>query len=546
MVSSMHRPLPNEETRRRSRRRRGGAWLCATAFALAAGLPLAALATEDAPAPPLALDAAPAAAPAPGLAALEARSRKTRDELDAIAAEITLGQKTVDELNTEIVALAADREKIRAAMIEAASAQKRAAGEVAAIESRIATLGVQEEGLRASLRERRGLLAEVLGALERMGREPPPALLVRPEDALGSVRSAILLGSVVPGIRSETEALARDLEKLALVRGAIVAEKSAYASQMRLQKEEEARLAALFAEKEALEATSRDRREAAQQRTEELAGQATDLEGLIASLETELDAARAAEAASRLEEEARRVAQAEAAAQAQAQAEAAERLRLAEAGEARRESVEAQRRSNGAATPAAEPPQDVAALVPPAAAVVEPAAPPPAPTYDIASLRRDIPHLEPAAAFSTLKARLTKPVAGRQIVAFGDKDDIGQAASGASFATRAGDVVTAPADGTVLYSGPFRSYGQVLILNAGDGYHVVLAGMSRIDAGVGQFVLAGEPVAAMGDRRLASVSGSDFDATEPTLYVEFRKDGKPIDPSPWWTVESSGRTRNDS
>jgi len=45
----------------------------------------------------------------------------------------------------------------------------------------------------------------------------------------------------------------------------------------------------------------------------------------------------------------------------------------------------------------------------------------------------------------------------------------------------------------VVYSGPFRSYGQLLIINAGDGYHVLLAGMERIDVQLGQFVLAGEP-----------------------------------------------------
>ena len=78
---------------------------------------------------------------------------------------------------------------------------------------------------------------------------------------------------------------------------------------------------------------------------------------------------------------------------------------------------------------------------------------------------------------------------------------------GLSLATRPGASVLAPADGWVVYAGPFRSYGQVLILNAGDGYHIVLAGMERIDAALGQFVLGGEPVAVMGETRLASIGG---------------------------------------
>jgi len=109
-------------------------------------------------------------------------------------------------------------------------------------------------------------------------------------------------------------------------------------------------------------------------------------------------------------------------------------------------------------------------------------------------------------------------------------------------ATQSGAIVTAPADGNVLYAGPFRSYGQLLILNAGDGYHVVLAGMSRISVASGQSVLAGEPVGAMGEARVASTSASKNVNATPELYVEFRKDGKPVDPTPWWADRFSGRT----
>jgi septal ring factor EnvC (AmiA/AmiB activator) len=112
--------------------------------------------------------------------------------------------------------------------------------------------------------------------------------------------------------------------------------------------------------------------------------------------------------------------------------------------------------------------------------------------------------------------------------------------------TQSGAIVTTPADGIVLYAGPFRSYGQLLILDAGDGYHVVLAGMDRISVSLGQSVLAGEPVGLMGEARLASTVAFGGENTGPELYVEFRKDGKPIDPSPWWMERISGRTGNDS
>jgi septal ring factor EnvC (AmiA/AmiB activator) len=77
-----------------------------------------------------------------------------------------------------------------------------------------------------------------------------------------------------------------------------------------------------------------------------------------------------------------------------------------------------------------------------------------------------------------------------------------------------------------------------LIINAGDGYHVLLAGMERLDVQLGQFVLAGEPVAAMASQRLASVGAMDIGAVQPVLYIEFRKDGASIDPAPWWAASN--------
>ncbi len=57
--------------------------------------------------------------------------------------------------------------------------------------------------------------------------------------------------------------------------------------------------------------------------------------------------------------------------------------------------------------------------------------------------------------------------------------------------------VTSPCDGWIVYAGEFRSYGQLLIMNAGGGYHVLMAGLSQIDVQPGQFVLASEPVGTM-------------------------------------------------
>ena len=165
---------------------------------------------------------------------------------------------------------------------------------------------------------------------------------------------------------------------------------------------------------------------------------------------------------------------------------------------------------------------------------------------DLAALN-DPGRLAPAIAFASARGRLPNPVNGVRIKDFGVPDSLGGTEKGISIATGATAQVTAPCDSWVVYAGPFRNYGQVLILNAGGGYHVVLAGMDRISVNVGQFVLTGEPVAVMGGG--APGNGPQAVATQassperPVLYVEFRKDGTPIDPSPWWAASKGEKVR---
>jgi septal ring factor EnvC (AmiA/AmiB activator) len=143
--------------------------------------------------------------------------------------------------------------------------------------------------------------------------------------------------------------------------------------------------------------------------------------------------------------------------------------------------------------------------------------------------------LKPAMPFEAAKGTLRLPAQGRRVTRFGDADASGGTVKGISLQTRPEARITAPADGWVVYAGEFRSYGQLLIINAGGGYHVLLAGMSGIDVSLGQFVLAGEPIAVMGN---SAIPGQGHDSVRPVLYIEFRKDGRPIDPDPWWAEAS--------
>jgi septal ring factor EnvC (AmiA/AmiB activator) len=155
---------------------------------------------------------------------------------------------------------------------------------------------------------------------------------------------------------------------------------------------------------------------------------------------------------------------------------------------------------------------------------------------------QDPARLSPAIAFAAAKGLLPLPVNGTKIRIYGGPDGNGGQEKGISLATRPGAQVTTPCDGWVVYAGPFRSYGQLLILNAGGGYHVLIAGMDRISVNIGQFVLTGEPVATMGSQsQVASILAAP--SSQPVLYIEFRKDGAPIDPGPWWAAKKGEKVR---
>jgi septal ring factor EnvC (AmiA/AmiB activator) len=82
-----------------------------------------------------------------------------------------------------------------------------------------------------------------------------------------------------------------------------------------------------------------------------------------------------------------------------------------------------------------------------------------------------------------------------------------------------------------------------LIINAGDGYYLLLAGMDQISVETGQFVLAGEPVGQMGETFSLAAALGVVEGGGPALYVELRKDGGSIDPRPWWAKSQTERVR---
>jgi len=156
---------------------------------------------------------------------------------------------------------------------------------------------------------------------------------------------------------------------------------------------------------------------------------------------------------------------------------------------------------------------------------------------------RDPARLAPKVPFAEARGLLPRPASGEQVRDFGAPDGYGGTTRGVSFTTRPKALVTSPADGWVAFAGPFRSFGRLLIVNVGGGYYLLLAGMDHINVEVGQFVLAGEPVATMGESSSVSPAVGAIESNGPVLYVEFRKDGGSIDPGPWWAKSQSEKVR---
>jgi murein hydrolase activator len=448
----------------------------ALAFALPLGANPVALAQTPPPKAPVQAPGAPGPVPylapqpsPPGSPPTDADALKQRDqELGAARVRERESAETQAKLKHEIEALGDDRRALNQQLIDTAARVRDIEASIEGTEGRLKPLDEQEHLFQKSLDERRSVIVEILAALQRVGHQPPPALMVRPEDALQAVRMSIMLGAVLPEMRAQADALAGDLADLLRVRKDIVGEREHLARDLAQLGRDQLRMNMLIEERQSKQSNAEQALDGERQRATDLARQVDGLKDLIGKLEANLDSAnRIAHLAARTTEEPR----------------------------------------------------------------PDPIAP------------SDPGRLAPAVAFAATRGRLPLPVNGVRIREFGTADSYGGTQKGVSIATRISAQITAPCDGWVVYAGPFRSYGQLLILNAGGGYHVLLAGMERISVDLGQFVLTGEPVAVMGGGSQVSAAGAAAKPKQPVLYVEFRKDGTPIDPGPWWATNEGEKVR---
>ncbi|HEX7968217.1 MAG TPA: peptidoglycan DD-metalloendopeptidase family protein [Stellaceae bacterium] len=368
------------------------------------------------------------------------------------------------ELAKQADALAAELAGLRADSVAAAKAAQEHEAALSALDGQLATLTVDEQRKSEDLKRRGEQQAQLLMALERLARNPPEGLALAPGDPVDAIRSAMLMGAAVPPLEAEARALREEIAALTVLHQQIATAETRHRAERLALESQQSQLTALIARKNDLELVARHGAEVNSQRQVQLAAQAADLQQLIERLSAERQA-REAEARKRAEEE--------------------RQARLAEPHP---------RGPDGGAIEVTAPPPVL--LDPSKPKIVRP--------------------------FAEARGFMVYPASGQLMRRYGESDELGVTSKGLTFETRPAAQVVAPFDGRVLFAGPFRGYGQILIIEHGDGYHSLLAGLEGVQGGVGQWLVAGEPVGIM-------PRGNP----KPHLYLELRHDGQPINPLPW-------------
>ena len=403
------------------------------------------------------------------------------------------------KLNTDVVFLERERARINQKLVSTADLVKETESRLTKLEERLEELGEQEKLVRGSLSRQHKTLTKLLAAMQRMGRNPPPVVVTRREDALAMVRSAMMLASVFPELRGKAIALGEKLNELVRIMTATREKRDNLLLETKRFVDTRRKLNILVAEKQNTLSVRQTELAEIRREAKVLSRNVTDLNVLIAKLDEVV---------------------------------------------ARKSKLGEYQRQIAALKPAIEP-----NITPPSidqsnkmAKEISPSTKGNKPAVELVPSSKRVAMLSPGRMkprirFSRAKKTLAMPASGRQILGYGDETSFGTKSKGLAIATRSTAQITSPSDGWVVFAGPFRSYGQLLIINGGEDYHVLLAGLSQIDVSLGQFVIRGEPVGVMGKSAKPNQPNSG-QGTNPVLYVEFRKRGQPINPSPWWSQKS--------
>lgn len=441
--------------------------------------------------------------------------------------EETLRVKREREKALEIALerLRKEREQINSRLLETAARIQESESRMTSSEARLAGLEKGEQDARRALMSSHDQIIDLLGSLQRMGRNPPPIMITRRKDALQMVRSAMLLASALPDLKTKALALRVKLDDLVAVMTDIRQEGDRHRAESKRLAELQIRLAGQMSEKKQSVSASESELAEVRRTASELALGIVNLKELLPRLDQNVE--QNTELGSYNKKLAATDPPAAAPPAAAPDPGPAPTAPSVAASETSPQAVEP--------APTAAPPQapSITPETAPKTRVREPQVATLAP-IESGLAGASTGRITPEIPFRDAKGKLPVPASGLQVLAFGEKTRYGGASKGIVLQTRYSAQITSPCDGWVVYAGEYRSYGQLVIINAGGGYHVLLAGLSQIDARPGEFVLAGAPVGTM--RQSHNPTKRTAPKKGPVLYVEFRKDGQPINPDPWWVA----------
>lgn len=401
------------------------------------------------------------AAPGPALAHGDGKADhvgEARQRLNAVEQSLKESAERKQALAAKAESLERDLADLRARSVALAEDERQRDNDLRGVETALRNLAQDEGEQLARIEADRAALVDLLAALQRLSRLPPEALIARPEAPDETLKTALLLKTAVPELKARADALAAQLKDLARTRAALDQKRQQARTARQDLARQEGELRDLVSRREALTTTTQTDMQTEAAHAAALTSQAGDLRDLVEKLEAErrLAAVREAEAKRAAAEEAR---------------QQKARDRLAALGRAPRP------QGHGDSGPQGGP-------------------------------QGGPPH----------GGGVTLPVTGTLVQHYGEQDAVGVASRGIRIQTRADAPVVAPYEGSVVFAGPFKGYGLILIVEHPNGYHSLIAGLGRIDTRVGQRVLTGEPLGAMVP-----------DGT-PTLYFELRRGGQPVNP----------------
>lgn len=349
-------------------------------------------------------------------------------QLQSLSGELQKGAPQLSSARQKSTSLAAQAADLRKKLVDTASRIEALERRKIDDDEQIARLQAEDDRLSAGFANDRVAVTRLLAVLERLQHDMPPALAMRPDDALAAARGSMLIGASLPPVYAQAAGIARRIEALKTTRAALEAQRKQASETAVHLTQAHAELDDLLTAKEQEADTAAQDYGALKIRLDKVARQAADFQALLTRVKS--------------------------------------------------------LRQSGAAT------QDVVTVTAGNAG-------------SLGGLARN---------------SLLEPVVGT-VVAGGEGTS-----PGLSYATRPNAQVITPADGRVLYAGPYHKSGQVLILEITTGYDVVLAGLGRVTVKPNDQLLAGEPVGTMAD------------APDSRLYFEVRHGGHGQNPAPWLRI----------